>query len=55
MNLNDLTLLETRAYVNGEWLNTGKTFPVHNPLTGELIADVTDLSVEETNAAINAA
>jgi succinate-semialdehyde dehydrogenase / glutarate-semialdehyde dehydrogenase len=53
--LNDPTLLETRAYVNGQWVETGKTFAVYNPSTGDLIADVTDLDVEDTKAAIDAA
>lgn len=53
--LNDPTLLETRAYVNGEWIENGVTFAVHNPSTGALIADVTDLGVDETKAAIDAA
>lgn len=53
--LNDPTLLETRAYVNGQWVETGNTFPVYNPSTGDLIADVADLGVEDTKAAIDAA
>lgn len=53
--LNDPTLLETRAYVNGQWVETGNTFPVHNPSTGDRIAEVTDLGVEDTKAAIEAA
>ncbi len=53
--LNDPTLFETRAYVNGKWIENGKTFAVHNPSTGALIAEVTDLGVEDTEAAIDAA
>jgi len=53
--LNDPSLLETRAYVDGCWIETGRTFPVHNPSTGDQIAVVTDLSVSETKAAIDAA
>ena len=53
--LNDPTLLETRAYVDGKWIETGKTFPVYNPSTADLIAHVTDLGVAETKAAIDAA
>lgn len=53
--LTDPTLLETRAYVNGKWIENGTTFAVHNPSTGALIAEVTDLGVDETKAAIDAA
>ena len=55
LTLNDPSLLETRAFVNGEWLETGKTFAVFNPATGERVADVADLGVEQTAAAIDAA
>jgi len=44
-DLKDPTLLETRAYVGGEWLDTGETFPVSNPATGEKICDVTQVPV----------
>lgn len=44
--LNDPTLLETRAYVNGHWLETGKTFPVYNPSTEVLVANVTDMDAK---------
>lgn len=53
--LNDPSLFETRAYVDGHWIDTGKAFPVHNPSTGAQIAMVTDLGVAETKAAIDAA
>jgi succinate-semialdehyde dehydrogenase/glutarate-semialdehyde dehydrogenase len=55
LTLNDPSLLETRAFVNGEWLETGKTFAVFNPATGERVADVADLGVAQTAAAIDAA
>ncbi|KFE34517.1 NAD-dependent succinate-semialdehyde dehydrogenase [Thioclava atlantica] len=55
LKLKDPSLLETRAYVNGEWIETGKTFDVNDPATGELVARVTDLGVDETRAAIEAA
>ncbi|MCW1951260.1 MAG: NAD-dependent succinate-semialdehyde dehydrogenase [Octadecabacter sp.] len=53
LDLNDPTLLEPRAYINGEWIENGSTFPVYNPATGAKIADVTDVSVSETSAAID--
>ncbi|WP_127114813.1 NAD-dependent succinate-semialdehyde dehydrogenase [Shimia sediminis] len=55
LDLKDATLLETRAYVNGEWIAKDATFPVYNPATGDLIAKVTDMDVADTTAAIDAA
>jgi succinate-semialdehyde dehydrogenase/glutarate-semialdehyde dehydrogenase len=55
MNLMDPYLLETRAFVNGQWIATGETFPVHNPSTGEKIADVTDLAIDDVSRAIDCA
>ncbi len=55
LKLNDASLLETRGYVNGEWVTNGKTFKVHNPATGEVIAKVTDMSAADTTIAIDAA
>ncbi len=55
LKLNDPALLETRAYVNGHWIENGSSFPVLNPATGEKIADVTDLGVEDVTRAINGA
>ena len=53
--LNDPSLLETRAYVNGVWVDGEKTFDVENPATGEVIARVPDLSAEDVRKAIDAA
>lgn len=55
LKLNDQSLLETRAYVNGHWIENGKTFPVLNPSTGEKIAEVTDLAIEDVTLAIDGA
>jgi len=43
--LNDPTLLATKAYLAGEWVDGpgGKTFAVTNPARGDLIAEVADL------------
>ncbi len=54
-DLRDPSLLESRAYVSGNWIETGKTFPVENPATGTLIRDVTDLDVTGVRRAIEAA
>lgn len=50
-------LLKTKAYVNGEWIDgrNGKTFSVHNPSNGELIATIPDLDREDVRNAVEAA
>lgn len=55
--LNDISLLKTQAYLNGEWVNgdKGETFPVYNPATGEEIAQVASMGVDDTRRAIEAA
>ncbi len=53
--LNDPTLLETRAFVGGEWLKGKTTFPVSNPSTGAHIADVADMNAADVENAIDAA
>ena len=57
MLLKDPSLLQTRAYVVGEWIDAddGKTFPVVNPARGDVIAEVADLSRAEVARAIAAA
>lgn len=55
LKLNDQSLLETRAYVNGNWFVGDNQFEVTNPATGALIASVTDLSVTDVSKAIDAA
>ncbi len=54
--LKDPSLLETRAYVNGAWINGDDgTFAVDNPARGDKIADVADLSRAQVADAIAAA
>jgi succinate-semialdehyde dehydrogenase/glutarate-semialdehyde dehydrogenase len=53
--LKDPTLLETRAYVNGQWIASDNTFDVTNPARGDVIAQVTDLTREQVADAIDAA
>ena len=50
-------MFKTQSYIDGKWCHadTGKTFPVFNPATGEEIALVADLGVEETRKAISVA
>jgi succinate-semialdehyde dehydrogenase/glutarate-semialdehyde dehydrogenase len=53
--LKDPSLLETRAYVNGQWIASDTQFDVDNPARGDVIAQVTDLSRAQTAEAIDAA
>ena len=55
--LKDPSLLETRAFVAGEWVDAddGATFEVTNPARGDVIARVADLGRAETARAIAAA
>ena len=55
--LKDPSLLETRAFVAGEWVHAddGATFEVTNPARGDVIARVADLGRAETARAIAAA
>ncbi len=57
MLLNDTSLLKTQAYINGAWAaaDSGKTFSVIDPATGETLAQVADLGAAETRRAIEAA
>jgi succinate-semialdehyde dehydrogenase/glutarate-semialdehyde dehydrogenase len=50
-------LLLTRAYIDGAWADadSGATFPVVNPATGETIAQVPRMGAAETRRAIAAA
>jgi succinate-semialdehyde dehydrogenase/glutarate-semialdehyde dehydrogenase len=55
--LSDPALVETRAYVAGEWIDAddGATFPVRNPVNGAIIAEVAEMGRAETARAIAAA
>ncbi|MBB1271826.1 NAD-dependent succinate-semialdehyde dehydrogenase [Psychromonas sp. SR45-3] len=56
-NLKNTSLLKTKSYINGQWLDadSGQTFDVIDPANGEVIASVADLGVGETHRAIQAA
>lgn len=57
LSLNDSDLFRQQCYIGGRWCDAdnAKTFPVHNPANGELLADVPDMGVAETRRAIDAA
>jgi succinate-semialdehyde dehydrogenase/glutarate-semialdehyde dehydrogenase len=56
-DLSARNLLEGRSYLDGAWVNadSGKTFAVTNPATGEEIIKCADLGQAETARAIDAA
>ncbi len=55
--LKDPSLLATKAYVAGDWVDAddGSTFPVVNPARGDVICQVPNLGRAETARAIAAA
>ncbi|SNX29052.1 succinate-semialdehyde dehydrogenase / glutarate-semialdehyde dehydrogenase [Polynucleobacter meluiroseus] len=55
--LKDPSLFKEDAYINGQWLKMGpdSRFPVHNPATAELIAEVGNTSTENAELAIQSA
>ncbi len=55
--LNDPSLLATKAYLAGEWVNgdDSRTFDVVNPARGDVIAQVANLGRAETARAISSA
>lgn len=55
LKLNDPTLLETRSYINGEWVEADKTYDVINPATGETVASVADFGRKGVKEAIDGA
>jgi succinate-semialdehyde dehydrogenase/glutarate-semialdehyde dehydrogenase len=55
LNLKDPKLFREECYVDGAWLGAGKTFPVTNPATGVVLANVPDFGAAEARRAIEAA
>ncbi|TAM57818.1 NAD-dependent succinate-semialdehyde dehydrogenase [bacterium] len=57
MAIERLSLVKQLGYVNGAWIpaDSGRTFPVLNPATGEHLADVPRMGASETKRAIAAA
>lgn len=55
--LKDASLLREQVFLGGEWVaaEEGKTFPVHNPATGSVIARVPDTGMEQLRRGIKAA
>lgn len=57
LQLKDLGLLKTQAYIDGQWVDAASNmrFDVTNPATGELIAQVVSAGAKEARLAIEAA
>jgi len=55
--LKDPGLFKEEAFINGRWIkpNSGNTFPVNNPATSEIIAQVANLGPVDAELAITAA
>jgi len=53
--LKDPTLLKTDALINGAWVSGSSRFAVHDPATGQHLADVANLGPAEAETAIAAA
>ena len=53
--LNDPSLLKTDGLINGQWVKGGARFDVHDPATGQKLADVANLGPADAEAAIAAA
>ena len=53
--LKDPSLLKTDALVNGQWVAGASRFAVHDPATGNKLADVANLTAADAEAAIAAA
>ncbi len=54
-NLNDSKLLKNFSYINGSWHSSTTELAVNNPATGELITNVSNSGVVETELAVKAA
>ncbi len=55
MQLKNPQLLQTNAFINGEWYKVEKTFPVTNPSSLQIITNIANCSTAETELAIKAA
>ncbi len=57
IRITDKALLRTQAYIDGQWhdSDSGQTFEVRNPATGEVIASCASCGTAETRRAIEVA
>ncbi len=57
LNLKDPALFRQQCYIDGRWRDaaSGKSIPVNNPATGEILGTTPNMGAEETRQAIEAA
>lgn len=57
MHLSDSALLQSQAYISGQWCDadSGETVPVTNPANGETLAQLANCGADETERAVAAA
>src|SRR5205809_4188978 len=57
LNLKDPSLFRQQCYIDGKWADadSGKSIPVNNPATGEILGTVPNMGAAETRSAIEAA
>jgi len=57
LQLKEMQLLRNQGYIDGKWTpaDSGKTFKVNNPASGETLVEVADMGAAETKRAIDAA
>ena len=57
LNLKDPALFRQQCYIDGKWTDadSGKSIPVNNPATGEILGTVPNMGAAETHRAIEAA
>ena len=53
--IKDRSLLQSGSYINGQWVQTGRTFAVRDPGTGQTLAEICNAGADETRLAIDAA
>ncbi|MEY5145435.1 MAG: hypothetical protein RL745_804, partial [Actinomycetota bacterium] len=47
--------LHSDLFIDGQWVELQRRFPVYNPATGEVLAEVGDAGLTEGAAAVDAA
>src|SRR6185295_11995815 len=57
LSLKDPSLFRQQCYIDGKWVDadSGKTVPVTNPATGEVLGTIPNMGTAETRRAIEAA
>ena len=55
--MNPFLLAQNQAFINGQWVDaqSGQTYAIDNPATGQQIAEVPDMGTEDAELAIEIA